>query len=67
MSNIHDFFDPYNAEHIEAYQHLCQTGTWPEGFIPEGMKLDPNWQFLLLQKLADAWVKHVLTTEIKHV
>ena len=64
--NISDFFDPYNMDHIEAYHHLCQTGMWPKGFIPEELKLEfeSSWQFIIMNKLAEAWVGHMLTIDV---
>lgn len=61
---IEDWFDPHNENHIEAYQYLCQTGTWPEGFIPEDVQCDHNWQILLWHKMADAWVGHMVSLDI---
>lgn len=56
-----EWFDPYNKEHMAAYKHLQDThGMWPKGFIPEGMSLGLGWQFVIMNKIADAWVKHVL-------
>ncbi len=54
--NIVDYFDPYNMEHIRAYRHLQKEGTWSRGFIPEGMEFPNGWHFLVLNKLADAWI-----------
>jgi hypothetical protein len=53
---IYEFFDPYNMDHIEAYQHLGKTGHWPEGFLPENIEIAPLWQIRILEKLANAWI-----------
>jgi hypothetical protein len=57
MINVEDFFDPYNVEHLKAYEHLERTGTWPEGFIPHDVKMTPFWQITIACKLATAFVK----------
>lgn len=51
-----DWFDPYNMTHIRAWQHVSQTGAWPEGFIPEDVEVNRLWQVTIPAKMADAWV-----------
>jgi hypothetical protein len=53
-----EWFDPYNEKHITAYKHLNKHGVWPKGFIPEYVTVEPNWNLLIINKLADCWIKH---------
>ena len=59
---IDEWFDPANIDHIKAYHILMNTGMWPAGFIPDGMEFIPGWNILIMNKLADAWVYHMLKT-----
>ncbi len=34
MTKLEDWFDPYNPEHMKAYEALCESGCWPESFVP---------------------------------
>ena len=54
--NIIDWFDVNNFEHILGYDYLIRTGHWPVGFIPEGTEFVPNWNILIMSKLADAYI-----------
>ena len=58
---IAEFFDPYSPDHMLAYSVLCETGQWPEGFLPLGLdsEYDPAWQVKIVAKIADAWVNHM--------
>jgi hypothetical protein len=60
ITNILDYFDIYNADHLKAYQHLEKTGSWPEGFLPENIKFPPFWQINLSIKMALAWIKSIV-------
>ena len=31
---IQDWFDITNLDHLRAYKHLMDEGSWPEDFIP---------------------------------
>lgn len=55
--SIVDFFNPYNNIHLMAYRYLCDTGTWPEGFVPKGVEFGATWQVGIANKLAGAWLK----------
>lgn len=55
-----DFFDVYNIEHLKAYKHLSESGTWPKGFIPEDCELSPVWAYQVVEKMAVAYVDKVL-------
>ena len=54
---ITEWFDPYNNDHLRAWDHLATTGTWPEGFIPKHVVLTPNWQVKIAFAMAKAWVE----------
>lgn len=58
------WFDVYNLDHIKAYKDLCEIGHWPEGFIPKGMELKPQWQVLIYIKMSKAWVEQVLAGKV---
>jgi len=71
--NTSDFFDPYNIEHIKAFQHMQKTGAWPAEFfdrVKENIRNEPHWYVTIQIKMGQAWVKHSLesfkkTGEIK--
>ena len=58
--DIIEFFDPYNMEHVRAYEHLQKTGQWPKGFIPKRTLFPTNWHLLIINKLANAWVHYMI-------
>lgn len=58
---IIEWFDPYNVEHVKAYEHMIETGVWPKDFIPEGITFPTGWCASLNYKMAAAWA--VLVTE----
>jgi hypothetical protein len=60
MTELVDWFDPHNQEHLKAWKHLTQEGVWPEGFIPEGMSINPYWIIQITAKLADCWLNEKL-------
>ena len=59
---VTEFFDPYNVEHLKAYDHLCQTGSWPKGFLPEGIapgcvgKVEVDHLIEVVNNMANAWM-----------
>lgn len=57
--NIIEFFDPYNIDHIKAYDYLSKNGTWPDGFLPNDITFNACWSLDLPMKLTRAWVEHV--------
>lgn len=57
------WFDPSNIEHLKAYKHLQDTGCWPEGFRPKDLEMPANWQFLLISKIAEYFVRKTLRDE----
>ena len=60
MTNLVEWFDPNNRDHVAAYRHLQTTGIWPDGFIPPGMEIPTYWNISVAGKLADAWINHML-------
>ena len=61
---LHEYFDPHNKTHCEAYDELQRTGVWPRWFLgglrDHNIELDANWQLLLVVKLANAWIEFKL-------
>ena len=51
-----DFFDPYNVNHMKAYEHLCDRGCWPDGFIPTVCDIPVLWVPHIQAKMAQAWL-----------
>jgi hypothetical protein len=63
MEKFSDWFDPYDIYHVRAFNHLCKTGYWPKGFIPDNLEMSSIWQYEVVAKLADAWTKHMIENE----
>jgi hypothetical protein len=57
---ITDWFNPLCLEHIKAYQHLRDKGSWPSGFLPKEVDFPIGWQTIIAFKLANEWVASVL-------
>jgi len=62
---LRDWFDPMSSEHMKAYVHLNETGSWPKGFLPEDLEILPNWQIVLIGKMADCWLEYYSILNIK--
>lgn len=58
--DIVQWFDPHSKTHLKAYEQLCQTGCWPEDFIPEDPLFPTLWQVSLTGKIAQCWIEHQL-------
>ncbi len=56
--SLYDWFDPYDHDHIRAYRQLENTGSWPEGFIPEEVEIPTSglWHIQIVAKMAQAWM-----------
>lgn len=69
MTNLVDFFDPHNIEHIRAYKHLMETGKWPLDFAIEasGHPTTQLWQVEIVNKMANAWVEMKLSNVASEV
>ena len=61
---IMDWFNVYDMNHIKACKVLMDTGTWPEGFLPDDIKLGHAWQYELWWHMARAWADQVLAGNI---
>ena len=57
---ITEWFDPWDLNHIKAYDHLMSKGVWPEGFIPEGMEFPNLWYPHLTGMMAGMWVQFMM-------
>jgi hypothetical protein len=60
MEKFSDWFDPYDMHHLRAFSCLCNTGHWPEGFMPDTVDMGNIWQYEATAKMAEAWLKHKL-------
>lgn len=58
--NIVDWFDPKNLDHLTAYVSLQRHGSWPVGFIPNGITFPPAWAVLIASKIADHYLYSIL-------
>lgn len=58
--NIVDWFDLDNIEHLKAYRHLGTTGMWPKDFLPGNIVIKTGWNFQLMIKIADRFIKEKL-------
>jgi hypothetical protein len=62
-----DWFDPDNIYHILAYNHLCHEGCWPKDFIPKNCFMRSGWSLRISNKLASAWVGHMMKANSQEV
>jgi len=53
---ITDWFDCLNLDHLRAYRTLQEKGDWPDGFLPDGIVLEPSWYVAIAHKLAGFWI-----------
>ena len=60
-----EWFNPDDIEHIYAYHVLQNTGMWPKGFVPEEIYMNPHWNMFIQSKLADKWIDHKLSNELR--
>ena len=56
---IVDFFDPYNVEHMKAFEVLNTTGCWPVGFVADDIEIPHTWIIGLYGKISNAWLEKV--------
>jgi hypothetical protein len=55
------WFDITNQDHLKAYSHVCKTGAWPEGFIPENVIMGvTSWNVELMAKFTNAYIQEHL-------
>jgi hypothetical protein len=60
MMELTEWFNPTNRKHLLAYRYCQETGMWPEGFIPDDVEVNNNWQMILPYKMADLWILNFL-------
>ena len=58
--SIVDWFDCSKREHLLAYKHLQETGTWEWGFLPENILFPVAWSVLITGKIADYFLNREL-------
>lgn len=63
--SVVDWFNPKAIIHLQAFQHLLETGTWPIGFIPEGIRFPQVWQMHLLRKIFEIWGSTIMEEAAK--
>ena len=63
-TDIVEYFDVYNVDHIAAYKHLSDNGYWPKGFVPKDVVIPTLWQTLIASKMADAWVMMAMAGKV---
>lgn len=56
MIKLEDWFDPYNPEHMKAYEVFCDSGMWPEKFIPKHVYNIYLSTVSINAKIAQAWI-----------
>lgn len=55
-----NWFDPYDVEHLRAFDSVRKTGCWPAGFITEDRRLPLLWYFSILQKITDRFYRDLM-------
>lgn len=58
--NILTWFNYGKYEHLRAFQYLWKNGMWPLGFIPNGMEFPPFWRTILVNDMAEIFLKTTL-------
>jgi len=59
-TSIVDWFDPKEIRHLSAYKYLCETGFWPDNFVPDNVEFPSHWYFFLDGKIAKFFVNERL-------
>lgn len=67
VTSIVDFFDPNELSHLSAYKNLCETGFWPENFVPENIEFPNAWYMHLDSKIAKHFVEEKLNLINNHL
>ena len=55
-------FNPYSVDHMKAFDYLCKTGTWPDGFNVD--TTNPTWIFDVYAVIAQAYLELVKHNKI---
>ena len=51
-----DWFDITDMDHLRAYKHLMNVGSWPEGFIPDNVEMSMGWSIGIAGTMANAYI-----------
>ena len=62
--DIKNWFDTDNTKHILAFNELQTKGSWPIGFIPDGITLTDDWYNIILNKLANCYIMPIVSADI---
>jgi hypothetical protein len=62
--NLADFFDPNNIEHIRAYRHLENTGSWPKSFL-NNLNFNIEIAYLDIPAISAKIANHSTSCELK--
>lgn len=60
MIDFAEWFDIDNKEHLAAFKHMCDTGAWPIGFLPENIMMEPSWFIMVANKMAYKYIENIL-------
>ena len=52
---LHDYFEPSNPSHLDAWRKLNENGSWPEGFIPENVQVAFGSKSKITFKIANSY------------
>jgi hypothetical protein len=44
IMDLLSYFDPHYYNHMLAYKEYRETGRWPDGFPPIGIRISEGWQ-----------------------
>lgn len=50
--DVKEWFNPFDGNHMNAYDAYLKTGEWPEGFVASDIWLTPGWEEALKDKVA---------------
>jgi len=64
---INEWFKPHDREHLAAYEQLCDSGSWPKGFIPQTIEMPEGWRGLIADKIASAWLEEKLPIQVEAI
>lgn len=53
---IDEWFNPKNIEHLKAFRHLQDFGTFPDNFLPNHIIVTHNWYINVLIGMAECWL-----------
>ncbi len=63
-TQVANWFDPQNEQHLRAWVELQQKGHWPQWFQDEmvtaGVEPNYHWSIVIEARMAQAWLNHKL-------